>query len=105
MPNPSILRLQIRKKLRANALLYRRQFIPEISHPFIKYPSRTEIESQLVAMFNIADSKLIAVFGPRARFGGGQTVGFGVVYDDITSRVSYDARNRVIRVVLGAIHT
>ena len=74
------------KCFKKNPLLKRRQFVVDVSHPnWNGTVSRAKIQEKLASMYKVTDSNCVSVFGLKTKFGGGSTLGFGVIYDDLAS--------------------
>lgn len=85
------------KKFMTNPLLARKQFSVEVLHPGTVCASKKEICEKLCAMYKIKDHSCAFVYGLKPQFGGGRTVGFGVIYDDIAKAKKFEPKHRLIR--------
>ena len=90
--------LYIRKVI-VNPLLARKQMSVEIIHPEMAGVKKSAIKAEIAKKFKIQNQEeRIAVFGLKARFGGGRSSGFVTVYDDADARNKYDAKVNKYRV-------
>lgn len=90
------------KKFMANPLLCRKQFVVEVLHPDVVLPSKKEITQKLVTMYKVKDPQCVFVFQFKTAFGGGRSLGFGLIYDDIAAVKKFEPRHRLKRIGLGA---
>ena len=58
---------------------------------------KSEIKAVIGKKFKATEDR-IAVFGVRAKFGGGRSSGFVTVYDDMDARKKYDNKANLARV-------
>ena len=58
---------------------------------------RSEVKAAVAKKFKASEDR-IAVFGVKAKFGGGRSSGFVTVYDDVDARVKYDNKTNLKRV-------
>ena len=87
--------IRTRKFIR-NPLLQRRQFVVEVIHPGQAPVARADVEAELAKMYKV-DPKLVWVFGFKTKFGGGQSTGFGLVYDSEEAALQFEPKWRLIR--------
>merc|ERR1711907_496442 len=83
------------RKIINNPLLKRKQIQVELVHPETNGVSKTEIKDKLANMFKdkgAAEPERIAVFGLHAKFGGGRSTGFALIYDSVDDRKKYDQK-------------
>jgi small subunit ribosomal protein S24e len=85
------------KKFMSNPLLARKQFTVEILHPGTVCASKKEICEKLCAMYKVKDHSCAFVHGLKAQFGGGRTVGFGVIYESVDKAKKFEPKHRLIR--------
>ncbi|XP_032448955.1 40S ribosomal protein S24-like, partial [Lynx canadensis] len=83
------------KKFMTNRLLQRKQMVIDVHHPGKATVPKSEIWEKLAEMYKIAD--VIFVFGFRAHFGGGQTTGFGMIYDSLDYAKKNKPKHRLAR--------
>ncbi|CAK9782746.1 hypothetical protein CC85DRAFT_296579 [Cutaneotrichosporon oleaginosum] len=83
-------------KFITNRLLQRKQFVVTVTHPTRANLSRDEVAERLAQLYK-ADKERVVVFGLRTKFGGGVTVGFGLVYDDEDAQRKFEPRFRLVR--------
>ena len=55
----------------------------------------------LAQMLKVSDPKTIFTFGFKTDFGGGRTVGFGLVYDNLQVAKRFEPKYRLARMGLG----
>jgi len=87
--------LYIRKVI-VNPLLGRKQCAIEMIHPDLAGVKKSEIKAVIGKKFKATEDR-IAVFGVRAKFGGGRSSGFVTVYDDMDARKKYDNKANLAR--------
>eukprot|EP00615_Pteridomonas_danica_P013666 CAMPEP_0114333604 /NCGR_PEP_ID=MMETSP0101-20121206/3860_1 /TAXON_ID=38822 ORGANISM="Pteridomonas danica, Strain PT" /NCGR_SAMPLE_ID=MMETSP0101 /ASSEMBLY_ACC=CAM_ASM_000211 /LENGTH=137 /DNA_ID=CAMNT_0001464667 /DNA_START=107 /DNA_END=520 /DNA_ORIENTATION=+ len=85
-----------RKYIR-NPLLNRRQFILEIIHPGKANLSRAEIAQQLMKRHKVESAQCVVTKGFRSSFGGGKSVGFVCIYDNLDSMKKFEHKFQAIR--------
>ena len=85
------------RKLVVNRLLQRKQFVIEVSHQGRPSISRPELKELLSKMFKVADPQTIFTFGFKTAFGGGRSVGFGIIYDNLEAAKRLEPRFRLVR--------
>ena len=85
------------KKFMSNPLLARKQFTVEVLHPGTVCASKKEICEKLCAMYKVKDHSCAFVYGLKAQFGGGRTVGFGVIYESVDKAKKFEPKHRLIR--------
>ena len=66
-------------------------------HPEVAGLKKSEIKAAVAKKFKASEDR-IAVFGVRAKYGGGRSSGFVTVYDDLDARVKYDTKTNLNRV-------
>ena len=66
-------------------------------HPNRASVPKDEIREKLASMYN-ADKECVFVFGFRVKFGGGKSVGFGLIYDNKDAALKYEPKFRLLRV-------
>jgi small subunit ribosomal protein S24e len=85
------------KKFMSNPLLARKQFTVEVLHPGTVCASKKEICEKLCAMYKVKDRNCAFVYGLQGQFGGGRTVGFGVIYESIDKAKKFEPKHRLVR--------
>ncbi|ORY31859.1 putative structural constituent of ribosome [Naematelia encephala] len=95
-PQPITLRTS---KFITNRLLNRKQFVLTVLHPTRPNLSRTELSEKLAALYKTEKDRVV-VFGLKAKFGGGSSQGFGLIYDDEESQKKFEPRHRLVRSAL-----
>mmetsp|Transcript_41323 Transcript_41323/g.54321 ORF Transcript_41323/g.54321 Transcript_41323/m.54321 type:complete len:135 (+) Transcript_41323:735-1139(+) len=91
--------LYIRKVI-VNPMLGRKQMAVELLHPEMAGLKRSEVKAAVAKKFKASEDR-IAVFGVKAKFGGGRSSGFVTVYDDVDARVKYDNKTNLKRDKIG----
>ena len=87
------------RKVVVNPLLGRRQCAVELIHPEMAGVTKAVIKTHLAKKFKcVGQEDRIAVFGLRAKFGGGRSSGFATIYDDVDTRKKYDTKSNCVRV-------
>ena len=84
------------RKMINNPLLKRRQLQVELIHPDQGSVSKAAIKAKLAVMFKNKEES-IAVFGLKAKFGGGRSTGFALVYDSLDARKKCDMKTNLRR--------
>ena len=84
------------RKIINNPLLKRRQLQVELIHPDQGSVSKTAIKAKLAAMFKTKEES-ISVFGLKAKFGGGRSTGFALMYDSLDARKKCDSKKLLKR--------
>ena len=84
------------RKMINNPLLKRRQLQVELIHPDQGTVSKAAIKAKLSTMFKTKD-ECIAIFGLKAKFGGGRSTGFALIYDSLDSRKKCDQKSLLLR--------
>ena len=89
-------------QFKTNKLLNRKQFMVVVDHPNWNgtVPNK-KVEEQLAKLYKVADPLQVAVFGMKTQFGGGETRGFGLIYDDVASMKRLEPNYRLVRQGLG----
>lgn len=59
--------------------------------------SRAQVKAELSKRLKV-DEERIAVYGVKAKFGGGRSSGFVFIYDDLDARKKYDTKTNLLRV-------
>merc|ERR1739845_129195 len=78
-----------------NRLLGRKQMVLDVIHPGRSTP-QTELREKLAKMFKTTPD-VIFVFGFRTALGGGRTVGFGLIYDNMDVAKKFEPKYRLVR--------
>ncbi|KAK4528120.1 hypothetical protein GAYE_SCF51G6054 [Galdieria yellowstonensis] len=85
------------RRFLTNRLLKRKQFVVEVFHPGQAPIPKAELQQKLAAMYKVADPSTVFVFGFRTQFGGGKSVGFGLIYDNLTAAKRFEPNYRLRR--------
>ena len=83
-------------KMVKNPLLGRKQMTFGVVHPDQGTVSKAAIKEKLAGMLK-ANEKCIAIFGLQAKFGGGRSTGFALVYDSEDVRKKCDSKKHLLR--------
>ena len=85
-----------------NPLLNRKQFVVVVKHANWNGTVPTKkIREQIAKLFKVADEQQVSIFGLKTAFGGGETRGFGLVYDDVAAMKRLEPNYRLVRRGLG----
>lgn len=95
------------KKFMNNPLLARKQFTVEVLHPGTVCASKKEICEKLCAMYKVKDHSCAFVYGLKPQFGGGRSVGFGMIYESVDKAKKFEPKHRLVRsgVIVKAVKT
>ncbi len=85
------------KKFMTNPLLARKQFTVEVLHPGAACATKKEIADKLCAMYKVKDHTCAFVYGLKTQYGGGRSVGFGVIYDSVDKAKKFEPKHRLVR--------
>ena len=77
------------------------QFVLEVIHPGRANLSRTQLQEELSKRHKVSDNNCIFLKGFRTQYGGGKTIGFAVIYDNLESAKKYEPKYMLIRNGLG----
>ena len=69
----------------------------ELIHPEMAGVKKSVIKQEIGKKFKASEDR-IAVFGLKAKFGGGKSTGFVTVYDDMDARNKYDTKTNLFKV-------
>jgi small subunit ribosomal protein S24e len=85
-----------------NPLLNRRQFVVVVDHAAWNgtVPNK-KVRAELAKLYKVSDEQQVSVFGMKTNFGGGQTRGFGLIYDDVASMKRLEPNYRLVRLGQG----
>ena len=61
---------------------------------------KAEPKEKLTRMYEVKDPNAIFVFKFRTHFGGGKSIGFGLIYDSVENAKKYKPKYWLIRVCL-----
>ncbi|XP_033060207.1 40S ribosomal protein S24-like [Trachypithecus francoisi] len=84
------------RKFMTNRLPQRKQMLTDVLHPRKATAPKTEIREKLAKMCK-ATPDVISVFGFRIHFGGGKTIGFGMLYDSLDYAKKNELKHRLAR--------
>nr|ACU15856.1 unknown [Glycine max] len=56
------------------------------------------MKEKLGRMYDMKDTKIVFVFKFQPHFGGGKSIGFGLVYDSVENAKKYEPKYRFIKV-------
>jgi len=85
------------KKFMTNPLLARKQFTVEVLHPGANCATKNEIADKLCAMYKVKDHTCAFVYGLKTQYGGGRSVGFGVIYESVDKAKKFEPKHRLVR--------
>ena len=85
------------RRMTVNRLLQRKQFVVDILHPGRRSVSKAELADLLAKMFKVTDPKTIFTYGFKTQFGGGRTVGFGLIYENLQVAKRLEPKYRQVR--------
>ena len=88
--------LYVRKFLK-NPLLARKQASIELIHPNEAGVDKASIKAKLAKVLKTKE-ECINIFGLKAKFGGGRSSGFALIYDSVDARKRYDSKSALKRV-------
>jgi len=89
-------------RFKTNKLLNRKQFVVVVDHPnWNGTVPGAKVKEQLAKLYKVADQMQVTVFNMKTQFGGGQTRGFGVIYDDVAAMKRIEPNYRLQRIGLG----
>ncbi|XP_072162258.1 small ribosomal subunit protein eS24 isoform X1 [Bemisia tabaci] len=84
------------RRCMSNRLLCRKQMVVDIYHPRQKSVKKTDVREKLAKMFKTTPD-LVFVFGFHTKFGGGRSVGFGLIYDSMDKAKKFEPKYRLAR--------
>ncbi|KAM7135434.1 small ribosomal subunit protein eS24-like [Molossus nigricans] len=84
------------RKFMTNKLLQQKQMVIDVLHPGKATVPKTEIQEKLAKMCKTLPD-IIFVFGFRTHFGGGETPGFGMIYDSLDYAKKNELKYRLAR--------
>ncbi|QID79169.1 ribosomal protein S24A [Saccharomyces cerevisiae] len=84
------------RKVISNPLLARKQFVVDVLHPNRANVSKDELREKLAEVYK-AEKDAVSVFGFRTQFGGGKSVGFGLVYNSVAEAKKFEPTYRLVR--------
>lgn len=70
----------------------------EIINPDSGILTKKQVADKLAKVINLKNSECITIFGMKAKFGGGRTSAFALVYDSVESKTKYDSTTGLRRV-------
>ncbi|KFO20695.1 40S ribosomal protein S24-like [Fukomys damarensis] len=70
--------------------------VTDVLHPGKATVPQTEIREKLAKMYQTTPD-VIFVFGFRTHFGGGNTIGFGTIYDSLDYGKKNEPKHRFVR--------
>lgn len=84
------------RKFITNPLLARQQFVVDVYHQELGYVSKSQIQQAVAKKFKV-DAGLVIVYGLRAKFGGGKTQVFCLIYKSLDAMKKFEPKYRLIR--------
>ncbi len=89
-------------QFKSNPLLNRKQFVVVVHHKnWNGTVPKTKLVAELAKLYKVTDVQQVAVFGMKTKFGGGESRGFGLIYDDVASMKRYEPNYRLQRIGMG----
>ena len=85
------------RRMTVNRLLQRKQFVIDILHPGRRGVTKAELTELLAKMFKVTDPKTIFTYGFKTQYGGGRTVGFGLIYENLQVAKRFEPKYRQVR--------
>eukprot|EP00826_Nyctotherus_ovalis_P000356 TRINITY_DN0_c3893_g1_i1.p2 TRINITY_DN0_c3893_g1~~TRINITY_DN0_c3893_g1_i1.p2 ORF type:complete len:154 (+),score=63.52 TRINITY_DN0_c3893_g1_i1:36-464(+) len=82
------------RRVMKNPVLNRKQMALEILHPKRANVSKEELEARLAESFK-AKKSCCVVYGLKAKFGGGRSTGFALIYDSEDYRKKFETIPRL----------
>ncbi|KAG5457497.1 MAG: ribosomal protein L23/L15e core domain-containing protein [Olpidium bornovanus] len=86
------------RKFLTTRLLQRKQFVVDVLQPGRPPVSRNEVREKLSKLYKV-DKEHVFVFGFKTHFGGGQSTGFGLIYDSTEAANKFEPKHRLVRVI------
>lgn len=77
-------------------MLARLQFVVDVLHPSRPNVSKDELRERLSQIYK-TDKETVSVFGFRTKFGGGRSVGFGLIYQSVADAKKFEPTYRLVR--------
>eukprot|EP00761_Pharyngomonas_kirbyi_P004859 gb/GECH01004864.1/.p1 GENE.gb/GECH01004864.1/~~gb/GECH01004864.1/.p1 ORF type:complete len:135 (+),score=22.53 gb/GECH01004864.1/:1-405(+) len=87
----------ITRRVFANPLLNRRQFVIDVRHQGKACPTKSEIQKKVAKMYKVRNGKTIFLRDFDTKFGGGHTTGFGMIYDTLDDAKRVEPRYMLAR--------
>eukprot|EP01104_Vermistella_antarctica_P011078 TRINITY_DN3048_c0_g1_i1.p2 TRINITY_DN3048_c0_g1~~TRINITY_DN3048_c0_g1_i1.p2 ORF type:complete len:127 (+),score=46.05 TRINITY_DN3048_c0_g1_i1:184-564(+) len=84
------------RKFMVNRLLERKQMLVDVVHDDRANVPKSELAERLATMYKV-DTDRVVLYGFRTKFGGGQSTGFGLVYDSLQALKKNEPEYRLIR--------
>merc|ERR1712046_149168 len=85
------------RKFLTNKLLSRTQFVLDILHPNGSNISKEEIRNTVANLYSVPEVKQVIVWGLKTAFGGGRTIGLGLIYDSLYALQRFKPRYRQLK--------
>lgn len=77
-------------------MLARKQFVVDVLHPNRANVAKDELREKLAEAYK-AEKDAVSVFGFRTQFGGGKSVGFGLIYNSVADAKKFEPTYRLVR--------
>lgn len=84
------------RKVITNPLLARKQFVVDVLHPNRPNVSKNELRERISTIYK-TEKDAVSVFGFKTKFGGGKSIGFGLVYNSIADAKKFEPTYRLAR--------
>lgn len=75
----------------------RKQMVVDVFHTGVPSISKLALRDKIAAKFHVKDPKNIIVYGMRSKFGGGQSTGFALIYDDMKALKRFEPYHVQVR--------
>lgn len=85
------------RKVMRNPLLQRKQMVVDIVHPGAAVMKHADIKQALKSAFRVQDEKTIFLFQFKTAFGGGNSTGFALIYDNQAAAKKFEPKYRLYR--------
>eukprot|EP00766_Chilomastix_caulleryi_P000024 gnl/Chilomastix_caulleri/102.p1 GENE.gnl/Chilomastix_caulleri/102~~gnl/Chilomastix_caulleri/102.p1 ORF type:complete len:144 (+),score=32.28 gnl/Chilomastix_caulleri/102:76-507(+) len=85
------------RKFISNKLFLRKQMVVDVFHTGIPSISKMSLRDKIAAKFHVKDPKNIIVYGMRTKYGGGQSTGFALIYDNMAALKRFEPYYRQVR--------
>ncbi|CEP60088.1 40S ribosomal protein eS24 LALA0_S01e02784g [Lachancea lanzarotensis] len=84
------------RKVISNPLLARKQFVVDVLHPNRANVSKDELRERIADAYK-TEKDAVSVFGFRTQFGGGKSIGFGLIYNSVADAKRFEPTYRLVR--------
>lgn len=84
-------------KFKSNPLLQRKQFLVTVNHHGKPVFSRAQIREEISKIYNVNDVNRIVISGFVTKFGRGESLGFGRIYDSAAAAKKFENKHILTR--------